>query len=217
MKTMPAILRSPMTWLLAIVAIAAVVVFTGSGDDGDGDAPDIAVDSETGPVDVYGDALPPYAESDAAAGLEIPRVRATLLDGRSIELGVDGTARLIGFFAHWCPHCQAEVPVAREWLQSTTLPDDVEVIAVSTGVEPTAGNYPPSEWFAREDWPTDVVLDDAAGSIAAAYGLTRFPYWVVVDEAGTVVTRTTGELSPAQLDELVALAAAGAADTDVAP
>ena len=214
MKSMPAILRSPMTWLLVIVAIAAVVVFAGSGDDAD--EPDVAIDRETGPVDVYGDALPLYAESDAAAGLEVPRIRATLLGGNSIELGVDGTARLIGFFAHWCPHCQAEVPVAREWFESTTLPDGVEVIAVSTGVEPTADNYPPSEWFAREDWPTRVVLDDAAGSIAAAYGLTRFPYWVVVDEAGTVVTRTTGELSPAQLDELVALAA-GAADADVAP
>lgn len=55
-----------------------------------------------------------------------------------------------------------------------------------------------------------MILDDTAGSIAAADGLTRFPYWVFVDAAGTVAARTTGELTPVQFDELVALAAAGA-------
>jgi thiol-disulfide isomerase/thioredoxin len=203
-----------MTWLLAVVAIAAVVVFTGNGDDAN-DAVDIPIDTETGPIDVYGDFLTPYSDPDTGAGLAIPTVRATLLDGRSTELGPDGTARLIGFFAHWCPHCQAEVPVVRRWLETTTFPDGFEMVAVSTAVDPSAPNYPPSEWFAREDWQAPVILDDSAGSMAAAYGLTRFPYWVVVDADGTVVSRTTGELTEAQLDGLVELAAGTPAD--VAP
>lgn len=210
-RELPAFLRSPMTWLLVIVAIAAGVVFVGSGDDGT--TTDASIETETGPVDIYGTALPPYGEPDTGAGLAIPTIRATLLDGGSTELGPDGTSRVIGFFTHWCPVCQAEVPVARQWLASTTLPDGVEVVAVSTSVDPGGDNYPPSDWFAREDWPTPVILDDDRSSIAVAYGLTKFPYWVVVDAAGTVVTRTAGGLSADQLDDLVALAA----DTSVAP
>jgi hypothetical protein len=34
--------------------------------------------------------------------------------------------------------------------------------------------------------------------------LTAFPYWVVIDADGKVAARLTGELTPAQLDALVA-------------
>jgi len=206
MKEVPAFLRSPMTWLLVIVVIAAVVVFAGSGDDSSSTV-DPDLDGETGPIDVYGDALPPYADADTGIGFTIPRVRATLIDGGSIEVGPDGTARVIGFFAHWCPACQAEMPAASRWLESTTLPAGVEFLAVSTAIDSTRGNYPPSEWFEREGWPASVIRDDAAGSFANAYGLTRFPYWVAVNADGTVAARTTGGLTDAQLDDLVELVA----------
>ena len=58
-----------------------------------------------------------------------------------------------------------------------------------------------------------MLLDDDQGSLAAAYGLTRFPYWVAVDPDGTVVARVTGGLSDAQLDLLVDLAAGAAVES----
>ena len=51
------------------------------------------------------------------------------------------------------------------------------------------------------------MLVDGDGSVADAYGLSAFPYWVAVDRKGKVVMRATGELAPAQLDGLVAAAA----------
>lgn len=204
MKSLSNAFRSPMTWLLVLIVVAAAVVFANAGDD-DEDAVDAG--NETGAVEVTGDALVPFANPDTGVGATIPTVEATLLGGGSMELGPDGTGRLIGFFAHWCPHCQAEVPVARSWLDQTTLPEGVEVLAVSTAVDPSADNYPPSQWFAREDWPTPVLLDDDRGTLAAAYGLTQYPYWVAVDGNGVVVARTTGGLTATELDLLVELAA----------
>ena len=199
MTSLPAVLRSPMTWLVVLIVIAGVVVFTGSDDESSGD--------ETGPVEVVGDPLVAYSEPDTGAGLTIPTVEATTLDGEPIELGPDGTGRLIAFFAHWCPHCQAEVPVILDWLERTDLPAGVEMVAVSTAVESSAENYPPSDWFAREEWPTPVIRDDEAGTLARAYGLTRCPYFVAVAGDGTVVARVTGELTGSQLDVLAELVA----------
>ncbi|NCZ56650.1 MAG: hypothetical protein EBY86_08450 [Acidimicrobiia bacterium] len=55
-----------------------------------------------------------------------------------------GTPMLLVFLAHWCPHCQAEVPVLVKWNQSMLVPDNLDVIAVATGTDETAPNYPPS-------------------------------------------------------------------------
>ena len=55
-----------------------------------------------------------------------------------------------------------------------------------------------------------VLADDAQGSAASAYGLSAFPFFTAVSADGKVVARDSGELTPAQLDQLAAnLAAAG--------
>lgn len=202
MNNLPSILRSPMTWLIVLIVIAGAVVIAGGGDDG------VDETAETAPVVVTGAALPRFSDPDTAAGLTIPTVEASLLDGGTTTIGPgDGTPRLLAFLAHWCPHCQAEVPVVRDWLATDPLPDGVEVLAISTAVASNADNYPPSEWFAREDWPTPVLVDDGDGSIANAFGLPGFPYWVAVDADGVVVARAGGEIETAQLDLLAGLAA----------
>ena len=118
----------------------------------------------------------------------------------------DGTIRLIGFFAHWCPHCQREVPRVAQWLNENGLPNGVEVVAISTSVREGTPNYPPSEWFEAENWPTQVLVDSPEKTIAEAYGLTGFPFWVLVDGEGVVVHRSSGELTEEQFSYLVYLA-----------
>ncbi|MEQ8842120.1 MAG: TlpA disulfide reductase family protein [Acidimicrobiales bacterium] len=199
-----------MTWVLVLIVVAAVVVFTGSGDNGSPDAASPEIAEETAPVEVAGTPLPPLAETDTAIGTPIPSVTASLMDGGTTTIGPDGTVRLIAFFAHWCPHCRAEVPVARDWLADTEIPGGVEVLAVSTAVEPSADNYPPSRWLDDEDWPTPVLLDDPDGAIARAFGLSSFPFWVAVDADGNVAARTSGGLTADQLDAFLATAVAGA-------
>jgi thiol-disulfide isomerase/thioredoxin len=110
------------------------------------------------------------------------------------------------FVAHWCPHCQAEVPVVQAWLDSGRLDPSVDLISVATGIDPARPNYPPDAWLAREHWSPPVLVDGDQ-AVATSYGLKAFPYWVAVDAAGKVVVRATGELTPDQLDALAAAAA----------
>lgn len=107
------------------------------------------------------------------------------------------------FVAPWCPHCQREVPFIVDHLGANPLPDDVELVTVSTSVDEKAPNYPPDEWLDEEGWPFPVLADAESGDAATAYGLTAFPYFVAIDAEGTVVERASGELTAEQLDALV--------------
>ena len=159
---------------------------------------------EIGTVEIIGEALPP----DESVGHVAPGFKAQPnTSGEMIEIQPDdGTIRLIGFFAHWCPHCQREVPRVAQWLNENGLPNGVEVVAISTSVREGTPNYPPSEWFEAENWPTQVLVDSPEKTIAEAYGLTGFPFWVLVDGEGIVVHRSSGELTEEQFSYLVYLA-----------
>ena len=159
---------------------------------------------ETGTVEIIGEALPP----DESVGHTAPGFKAQPnTSPEMIEIQPDdGTIRLIGFFAHWCPHCQREVPRVAQWLNENDLPNGVEVVAISTSVREGTPNYPPSEWFEAENWPTQVLVDSPEKTIAEAYGLTGFPFWVLVDGEGVVVHRSSGELTEEQFSYLVYLA-----------
>ena len=159
---------------------------------------------ETGTVEIIGEALPP----DESVGHVAPGFKAQLnTSGEMVEIQPDdGTIRLIGFFAHWCPHCQREVPRVAQWLNENDLPNGVEVVAISTSVREGTPNYPPSEWFEAENWPTQVLVDSPEKTIAEAYGLTGFPFWVLIDGEGVVVHRSSGELTEEQFSYLVYLA-----------
>lgn len=152
------------------------------------------------------DALATYdakLDEDPAVGRTIPAVAGAGYDGEPIELAPDGTAKVIVFVAHWCPHCRAEVPRLVEHLAGTPMPDDVELLTVSTSVKPGAEGYPPAEWLAGEGWTAPVLADDEVGAVADAYGLSAFPFFVAVDAEGRVVERASGELSTERFDALV--------------
>jgi cytochrome c biogenesis protein CcmG/thiol:disulfide interchange protein DsbE len=152
--------------------------------------------------------LPPFeaTANDPAVGRPIPEVDGKSFDGTPVSIKADGRSKLIVFLAHWCPHCQREVPVVQSWLDAKGMPAGVDLVSVVTAIDPNRPNYPPDAWLAREHWQVPVIVD-ADGQIASSYGLTAFPYWVAVNANGSVAERLTGELTPEQLDALVALVA----------
>ena len=109
---------------------------------------------------------------------------------------------VLAFVAHWCAHCQREVPKLANWARGGTR-NGVEIRAIATDTNPDRPNYPPSAWLAKEGFDVPTLADDDAGSGARAYGLTAFPFFVAVDASGRVAARASGELSEAQFDELV--------------
>jgi thiol-disulfide isomerase/thioredoxin len=188
--------------LAVIVVIAVVVAFVAGGGSGDSAS---ATKFETAPVKVSGTPLPDYDASvspDPALGETVPTLAgASLGDGGAITIGPDtgaGKPQMIVFVAHWCPHCQREVPLLIGLAQDGVF-DGVKVSAVATGTNDQADNYPPSAWLEREDWPFPVMADSPDGTAAKAYGLTSYPYFVLVNADGTVAGRGSGELPEDQL------------------
>jgi thiol-disulfide isomerase/thioredoxin len=198
-------------WLLPVIAVGVIVlaavaaVFLVNGQGGGGssdlpsDLPSASAPAAEAPV-ITGGSLPQFQapDGDPAIGMTIPTVTAP---GGSITL--DGKAKVLMFLAHWCPHCQAEVPLVQAWVDAGNLPADVELISVSTAIDPSRPNYPPDAWLEREGWTAPVITDEA-GTVADAYGLAAFPFWVFVNADGTVAGRLTGELTTDQLDQIVA-------------
>lgn len=212
-------------WIFAIVglAIAFAVVLTiavtsgGGGDvEGGGESPAGGTvvpsgDLDYGTVAVSGTALPEFTGggADAAVGLPIPGVKGQTFDESPVSITPGGKPKVVMFLAHWCPHCQAEVPRIQEWLDNNGLPDDVELVAVATGTTDTRANFPPGNWLRKEGWSVVTLVDDEEGTAGNAFGLGGFPFFVVVDADGNVVARTSGELSTEQWEQLLEIARTG--------
>ena len=116
---------------------------------------------------------------------------------------------LVMFLASWCPACQQELPDVVSWMDAGGLPAGVELTAVVTGLDSTRPNWPPDAWLAEEGYAGEVLIDDAEGSVAQAYGLTGTPFWVALNGDGEVVARIAGLLDTTQLTALAEAAAAG--------
>lgn len=150
-------------------------------------------------AEASGSALPTFEPGeDPAVGQPAPTLSGQALDGSelTIEPG-DGTPKAIVFLAHWCPHCQREVPVVQQWIDGGGVPEGVEVVSVATGIDRNRPNFPPQDWLEREDWTVPTLVDggDTAGR---QYGLSTYPYVVMVDGDGNVVQRWSGETTADQ-------------------
>jgi cytochrome c biogenesis protein CcmG, thiol:disulfide interchange protein DsbE len=202
--------QPPWLWIgvaAVVVVLLAAAVLAGGGSGGKGTKTAAGVE-QTRPVTVTGTALPklPDGGADPAIGQPIPELAGQSFDGTPVDIRNDGQAKLILFVAHWCPHCQREVPLLSKYLKSHPLPKGVGLYTVSTAVSQPRGNYPPSTWLAREQWKAPVLADSDDGKAADAFGLSAFPYFVAADGSGKVVVRTTGEISTDQFADLAAKA-----------
>jgi cyclophilin family peptidyl-prolyl cis-trans isomerase len=166
-------------------------------------------------VEIIGTPLPGFETgteppADAGVGLIAPAVVGSDFTGTPVTIDpTDGRAKAIVFLAHWCPHCQAEVPRVQEWLDGGGGVPGVDIVSVSTAVQPDGDNYPPSAWLDDEGWTSPVIRDDEQSQALVAYGAGAFPYWVFVDPQGTVVRRTAGELDISTLEQYMAEASGG--------
>ncbi len=168
-------------------------------------------DTELGTVTVDGTSLPGYdgGAPDPATGLVPPTLTGQDFAGRPVSIVEDGKPKVVMFLAHWCPHCRREVPEVQSWLDANGMPADVAFYAVPTATTEGRDNYPPSKWLLGENWTVPVLVDDAAGTAAASWGLRSYPYFVAVGADGTVVKRASGELTQAEFYALIDAARAG--------
>jgi cytochrome c biogenesis protein CcmG, thiol:disulfide interchange protein DsbE len=184
--------------VVLIAAVVLAVVLAG------GPARGASGEPAREPVQDTGAALPAYAAggTDAAVGQTIPTLAGVSFDNSTVSIGPSDGPMVLIFLAHWCPHCQAEVPRVQDWLDSGGLPSGVKIVSVATSSSQTRPNYPASKWLEREHWTPPVLVDDAKSTALQAFGMDSFPAFVFVDGSGKVVARTTGELAIDQLEAM---------------
>ena len=209
-KPAPTPRRNRTWWIwggVALVFLVAIVVAVAASGGDDGAKPTA---HETGAVTVDGTPLPQYNsdEVDTAIGDTIPTLTGVSFDGSKVTIGPTGTPQVVMFLAHWCPHCQAEVPRIVELAKEGAF-KGIDVAAVATGTSAEAPNYPPSAWLEREKWPFPVMVDSTEQTAAIAYGLSSYPYFVFADAQGKVVGRATGEIAPSDLQKILNALEAG--------
>lgn len=167
-----------------------------------------------GDVAVTGDPLPVFngqATQDVAVGSTAPSTVGADWNDAEFSIEADGRSKIIIFLAHWCPHCQAEVPVVQQWLDAGNLPDDVDMYGIATSTDQLRPNWPPQEWLDEEGWTVPTILDDELGTAAVSYGMSGTPFYVVLDGENNVVRRVSGEIGVGGLNQLVLEAQAAAA------
>jgi cytochrome c biogenesis protein CcmG, thiol:disulfide interchange protein DsbE len=200
--------RTPVAiWIVlaAIVLVALVLAVVLASSEG-------SRDLTTAPVEATGRVLPRFdaaAIADPAIGMTAPELVGRDFADASVEVLNDGTPKVLVFLAHWCPVCQEEVPDLVAWFEGGGQTGGVEVVAVATSIDRTRANYPPGAWLREERWPWPTLVDDADNLAATTYGLTSFPYFVVVDANGEVVERVSGKLDAAAFDSLLTAARSG--------
>ncbi len=169
----------------------------------DGSATDVQSEAATAgevsvSLDVVGDALSPLdnPDDDPAVGATAPVITGQSFDGTDVTIGgaTNGPTMYV-FLAHWCPHCNDEIPELVQLRDAGTLPDDLNIVGISTAVVDDRENYPPSEWIVEKDWTWPVLADTEAADAFQTYGGTGFPYTVLLDSEGAVLARKSGNES----------------------
>lgn len=205
--------------VLVIIAVAGLaVVLSGGGDssddsdDSDAATSDVTalpigdVVGETLPIEVTGGPLPTLEDpsNDPTVGTAAPVIAGQTFDGEPITIGgPTDSPTLAVFLAHWCPHCNDEIPELRTLEAAGDIPADLAVVGVSTAAAPDRENYPPSQWIVDKGWPWPTLVDDEASGSFLAYGGSSFPFLVLLDADGNVIARKSGQSPAADIKEWI--------------
>lgn len=196
----------------AVIALAVVIVLVAGGGGDDKESPEFYARQ----VEVTGPALSAAPENlgpgqaDPAVGETAPVVSGQDFadDPVTIDPTADGPTMVV-VLAHWCPHCNAEIPVLNQWRDSGAVPEALNVVGISTAVREDQPNYPPDKWLEDKGWEWPVLSDDLDSTAAQAFGISGFPTLIFVGSDGVVDWRVSGELPVELLRQLVAQGMAG--------
>jgi len=202
-------IRTILYVVLVVVGIAGAVALGTSGGSSDTTTDTVVTvpggvqPAEYQKVSSTGGMLAPLPESgaDTETGKSVAVLKGYDLQGRpvTIDPAGEGKATMVVFLAHWCPHCNREIPVLNKWRESGEVPTGLRVVGITTGSKADQANWPPSKWMTAMKWPFEVMADSEAQEAARAYGVGGYPFMAFVGANGKITARTSGEIPVEQL------------------
>jgi thiol-disulfide isomerase/thioredoxin len=202
-------MRTILYVVLVVVGIAGAVAIGNSGGSSETTTDTVVTvpggvqPAEYQKVSSTGGMLAPLPESgaDTETGKSVAVLKGYDLQGRpvTIDPAGEGKATMVVFLAHWCPHCNREIPVLNKWRESGEVPTGLRVVGITTGSKADQANWPPSKWMTAMKWPFEVMADSEAQEAAAAYGVAGYPFIAFVGANGKITARTSGEIPVEQL------------------
>ena len=156
-------------------------------------------------VQIRGKYLPKLVQGyeDSALGWAAPEVKGVGLDGEEIYIGGEGSTTLIMVLAHWCPHCRNEVRELAPFLNETDSLNRVRMVTLLTSINDERANFPPHTRLDLEKWPVPSIVDTPSSQIATAYGISSFPFFIVINDKGEIALRIPGRLGVETLSRLL--------------
>ena len=172
--------------LVTVVIVVALIVWQGTSE----------TEFSSDQTRIFGVHLTEFeGRTESVGGLYSPTVDGYSFAGQPLSIENDGRPKIIIFLAHWCSHCQEEAKLLKKYFSIHGVSSDVDGYAIATAIDSNKPNYPPDKWLERESWPYQIISDTSDDAIAKAFGVNAFPYWVLVDSEGKVLSRVKGSLT----------------------
>ena len=169
-----------------------------------------------GEIDVTGESLPDLSvnfnrdcvlfenlnycqQIEPAAKMEAPIITGSDLNANLITSESKSPTILL-FLAHWCGYCQVEVKEIQDWIDNGGDMGGVKMYSILTSINSSQPNYPPDKWVESEGWSFPSFTDNELSGVAQHFGIRGFPFWVLVDSSGKVVTRLSGSYTKEQFE-----------------
>jgi len=136
------------------------------------------------------------------------------LSGRAVRLSaLRGRVVLVNLWTTWCPPCREEMP-SMERLYQRVRDRGVELLAVS---EDDPDTQDAVRTFVREMDVSFPVLLDPDREVGRLYGVWGYPETFVIDRQGRIVERVIGPRAWDSPEQVAAIEALLAADSEATP
>lgn len=128
----------------------------------------------------------------STGAMVLPDFSVASLDGVSTQLSsVYGKPALVGFWATWCPPCNAEAPVIQKLYE--TYGDRVNFMMIDSASDGRDNLDVVKSWLKDGNYSYPVYIDET-GEAATAAQIYYLPTMFVLNKEGTVLTAFSGAL-----------------------
>jgi len=140
---------------------------------------------------------------EPAANFDAPIILGTDINGNQISTDSE-EPKILLFLAHWCSHCQQEVKTIQKWINENGNPDPIKIYSILTSINSNQPNFPPDKWLESENWSSPTFVDNDQDGVAKHFGIRGFPFWVIVDHHGKIITRLSGSYTAEEFQIILA-------------